>query len=323
MAQVILAMCYWQTNQKSKALLAWSTGLQLIQERFQRGLVEGNNATGFWFDWIIARILSRECQELFVQAGRQRVLPDGLQPSLANAAMFRELGELHAVRQEWKEAGEYFASLLKVNQLDGWNQASLDQLACGVTLSTLGSDPDYGRFREDCIARFNATENPIVAERIIKITLLQPVNGKVLAALAPLAEVAARPFASADGSAEIIGSQEAWRAISLGLLEYRRGHYAKAIEWSRRSLTCRNDMPVRTATARVILAMSLRQDGEPETARSELEQARNILESGFDAGLKHARSDGLWFDWVFARVLLHEASELLPSKRGSAQGGAL
>jgi hypothetical protein len=149
------------------------------------------------------------------------------------------------------------------------------------------------------------------------------VNGKVLAALAPLAEVAARPFASADGSAEIIGSQEAWRAISLGLLEYRRGHYAKAIEWSRRSLTCRNDMPVRTATARVILAMSLRQDGEPETARSELEQARNILESGLDAGLKHARSDGLWFDWVFARVLLHEASELLPSKRGSAQGGAL
>jgi hypothetical protein len=33
--------------------------------------------------------------------------------------------------------------------------------------------------------------------------------------------------------------------------------------------------------------MSLRQDGEPETALSELEQARNILESGFDAGLKH------------------------------------
>ena len=51
-----------------------------------------------------------------------------------------------------------------------------------------------------------------------------------------------------------------------------------------------------------------------------LEQARNILESGFDDGLKHGRWDrGLWFDWVFARVLLREASELLQTKLDSAR----
>jgi tetratricopeptide (TPR) repeat protein len=322
-AQVILAMCYWQTNEKSKAFLAWSTGLHLIQDRFQRGLVQGNNAEGFWFDWIIARMLSRECQEQFVQAGRRLAPPDGLQPSLANAAVFRQLGELHAVRQEWQEAGEYFASLLKVNQLDGWNQATLDQLACGVTLATLGRDAEYERFREDSIARFNATENPIVAERILKISLLRPADGRVLASLAPLVEVAARPFTKADASAEITAFREAWRAMSLGLLEYRRGHYAKAIEWCRSSLACRQDIPVRTATARLILAMSLRQDGQYDAALSELEQAHKIIESGFDAGLKHGRSDrGLWFDWVFARVLLHEGSELLHTKPDSTHAGA-
>jgi len=68
-AELILAMCYWQTNQKSEALLARSKALPPIQDRFQRGLVPGNNAEGFWFDWIIARILSRECQQLFGQAG--------------------------------------------------------------------------------------------------------------------------------------------------------------------------------------------------------------------------------------------------------------
>ena len=193
-AQVILAMCYRQTNQKSKALLAWSTGLQLIQDRFQRGLVQGNNAEGFWFDWIIARILSRECQEQFVQAGRRLAPPDGLQPSLANAAVFRELGELHAVRQEWPEAGEYFASLLKVNQLDGWNHATRDGFACGVTLAALGRDAEYERFREDSIARFNATENPIVAERIVKISLLRPADGRALASLASLVEVCGKTF---------------------------------------------------------------------------------------------------------------------------------
>ena len=69
MAQLILAMCYSQTNQKSKALAASSTGWQLVQDSFQRGLLQGNNAEGFWFDWIIARILSRECQERFAQTG--------------------------------------------------------------------------------------------------------------------------------------------------------------------------------------------------------------------------------------------------------------
>ena len=107
---------------------------------------------------------------------------------------------------------------------------------------------------------------------------------------------------------EIIAFREAWRAISLGLLEYRSGDYAKAAEWCRRSLACRQEVPVRTATARLTLAMSLRQQKEQEAALSELEQARKIIESGFDTGLKSGRWDrGLWFDWLFARVLLHEA----------------
>jgi len=58
--------------------------------------------------------------------------------------------------------------------------------------------------------------------------------------------------------------------------------------------------------------MSLEREGKHEAALSELEPARKIIESGFDAGLKHGRWDrGLWFDWVFARVLLQQAKELL------------
>jgi tetratricopeptide (TPR) repeat protein len=312
-AQVILAMCYWQTNEKSKALLAWGTGLQLIQDRFQRGLVQGNNAEGFWFDWIIARILSRECQEQFMQAGRRLAPPDGLPPSLANATVFREMGELHAVRQEWQEAGGYFTSLLRVNQLDGWNQATLDYLACGVVLAMMRDARSYVSFREEAIRRFEETNLPIPAERIVKISLLQPADGKVLAALAPLAEVAARPFTTANESAETKSSREAWSAMSLGLFEYRSGHYARAIEWCRSCLACREVIPVRTATARLILAMSLRQDGRQKAVLAELEQAHQLIKSGFDAGLKQGRADrGLWFDWVFARLLQQEADSLIP-----------
>jgi hypothetical protein len=48
-------------------------------------------------------------------------------------------------------------------------------------------------------------------------------------------------------------------------------------------------------------------------------EARKIIESGFDAGLKHGRWDrGLWFDWVFARVLLQQAKELLEAPPAAA-----
>lgn len=93
----------------------------------------------------------------------------------------------------------------------------------------------------------------------MRITLLQPPDGKVLSDLAPLAELAARPFAAATAKegGELIPDREAWPVISLGLFAYRSGHYSRAMEWCRSCLACREDIPVRTGTARLILAMSL------------------------------------------------------------------
>ena len=313
-AQLILAMSYWQMHQYREAVPKMIEAQERIDSEFGNGLDPNpsNDPEHHWFDWVLARILLRECQEQVLQTDRslaQATLPPA---SLASAADYRALGEWHALRQEWRDAAEWFGALLKINQLDDWDIATLDYLARGAVLAEIGDRRSYESFREEAIARFKGTDIQAAAERIIKISLLQPADGKVLAALAPLAEVAARPFTKADEGPEIIAFREAWRAISLALLEYRSGHYAKAIEWCRSSLACRQDIPVRTATARVILAMSLRQEREHEAALSELEQARKIIESGFDAGLKHGRWDrGLWFDWVFARVLLHEAKEML------------
>jgi hypothetical protein len=92
------------------------------------------------------------------------------------------------------------------------------------------------------------------------------------------------------------------------------------VEWCCRSLAYRQDIPVRTATSHLVLATSLERSGKHEPGLSELKQGRKILESGFDDGLKHGKWDrGLWFDRVFARVPLREASELLQNKLDSAQ----
>jgi serine/threonine protein kinase len=313
-AQLILAMSYWQLHQYREAVPKMIEAQAQIDNVFRNGLNPNpsNDPEQHWFDWVLARILLRECEEQVLQADRS-LAPAGVAPgSLASAADYRALGEWHALRQEWPKAAEWFGALLKVNQLEHWDIATLDYLACGAVLAESGDRRRFEDFRDEAILRFKGADIQAAAERIIKISLLQPADGKVLAALAPLTEVAARPFARADEGPEIIAFREAWRAISLALLEYRSGRYAKAIEWCRSSLACRQDIPVRTGTAHLILAMSLERGGKHEAALSELEQARKIIESGFDTGLKQGRWDrGLWFDWVFARVLLQQAKELL------------
>ena len=101
-------------------------------------------------------------------------------------------------------------------------------------------------------------------------------------------------------------------AISLGLLEYRRGGYAKAVEWSRRCLAHPDYNPARFATAQFILAMSLRQLGDVQGARFQLAQGRNLIERKFEGGLDlGGTAQGFWFDWVYARILLREATTLI------------
>ncbi|HEY5909525.1 MAG TPA: serine/threonine-protein kinase [Verrucomicrobiae bacterium] len=324
-AQLILAMSDWHTHQYREAVPKMIEAQERIESEFGHGLNPNpsNDPEHHWYDWVLARILLRECQEQFARtdgAVAQATLPPA-SPSIA--ADYRALGDWHALRQEWREAARWFGTVLKLDQLDGWDVATLDYLACGAVLAEIGDKVGYRNFREEAIGRFKGTDLQPAAERIIKISLLQPASDEVLSGLAPLAKVAARPFTSANEGPEIIALREAWRATSLALFEYRSGHYAQAIDWSRICLACRQEIPVRTATARLILAMSLRQEQELQSGLAEFEQARAILENGFEDGLKHARWDrGLWFDWVFARVLLREASESLPARRDSAQGGA-
>src|SRR4029434_4144902 len=260
-AQLILAMSYWQLHQYREAVPKMIEAQAQIDSVFRNGLNPNpsNDPEQHWFDWVIARILLRECEEQVLQTDRS-LAPAGVPPdSLASAADYRALGEWHALRQEWPKAAEWFGALLKVNQMDHWDIATLDCLACGAVLAESGDRRRFEDFRDKAIRQFKGTDFQAAAERIIKISLLQHADDKALAALAPLAEVAARPFTNEDESPAIIAFREAWRAISLGLLEYRSGRYAKAMERCRSSLACRQHLPVRAAPARVILAMHLAQ----------------------------------------------------------------
>jgi hypothetical protein len=107
-------------------------------------------------------------------------------------------------------------------------------------------------------------------------------------------------------------SLAAWRAFSLALMGYRQGNYADAESWCAKSIAFSNANPCRTVNLQIVLAMTHYRLGQKDLAHSELAQARGKIENQFTHGLEvGAGGEGFWFDWVFARVLLHEAVTLI------------
>ena len=100
----------------------------------------------------------------------------------------------------------------------------------------------------------------------------------------------------------------AWRSVSLALLEYRSGHYARAADLCQQCLNYPEYIAPRTATAHTILALSNQRLGKTQAARSELGLAREIIDTKFKNELDRGTPiQGFWFDWVFAQILLKEA----------------
>jgi hypothetical protein len=233
------------------------------------------------------------------------------QPGLEGAAVFRALGEWHALHGRWKKAAQRFAVLLELNEADDWDSSSLDLLRYGTALIESGNTNDYRRFRNAAISRFAHTTNSVAAERVIKISLLLPADEPLISRLEPLAKVAKESFTKAGPDEADAVFFSAWKAVSLALLEYRRGEYARATEWCQQCLASPDKNAARSATARVILAECNRRSDE---ARYQLGLGRDLIEGRFrimtdnDRG---SREQGFWFDWVFARILLNEANTLV------------
>jgi len=135
-------------------------------------------------------------------------------PSLESSAVLRSLGEWHALQGRWQPAAGYFRRLQQVNQLDGWDILTLDNLGNAAVLAQLGDAAAYENFRRDAITRFSSTVNPLVAERIIKASLLRPTSHEVLGRLAALARVTRSGSASSPGIQPPSGA--AWRRNASG-----------------------------------------------------------------------------------------------------------
>jgi serine/threonine protein kinase len=236
------------------------------------------------------------------------------EPNLEYADLYRTLGDWHAVNDRWGKALDRLTVLLQVNQPDDWDVTTLDYLRYGPLLLETHDGAGYERFRQSAVAHYAGTTNPVPAERVLKVSLLTPPAADLLTALAPLAATASNSLANPPRD-DWQKSLASWRAFSLALMEYRRGNYVGVDEWREKAagFQANDNAHAREVTFEIVQIMARYKAGNAALARSKLAGVQQAIESHFSK-VPVDGADGYWFDWVFARILLREATGLMASK---------
>jgi hypothetical protein len=248
-------------------------------------------------------------QEKYEEANRllEAVKTPPPKPSLDGVSAYRSVGDWLGAHQRWAEAADRYSALMEIDKLDKWGAVTLDYQACGVVLMESHEYAQYQQFCGATLDVFGTTTNGDAAGRILKTCLLLPPDEKLMERLRPLGEQAEEFFIS-QGSRPTSG----WATIPVGLWRYRLGDYGQAAEWCWRTMNENDNTTAQTAAIRIILVMACHQQGRADEAGSQLAKARVTIEAQFKKGLEYGDTSlGMWYDWVFARILLREATALI------------
>ncbi|HEX9045418.1 MAG TPA: serine/threonine-protein kinase [Verrucomicrobiae bacterium] len=244
-----------------------------------------------------------------------KVLPH--QPSLDGVSAFRSVGEWLAMQQHWQQAADFYFPLLEIDKLDDWKVVTLDYQACGVVLAASGDRERYAQFCQAAIATYGATTNGDTAGRILKSCLLVPPDDHLMTQLEPMADTADRMFASMPAN-----KFPAWAVIHLSLWRYRHGDDALAEKWCH-EVDSRNPGAALRVTTSIIQSLIEFREGHTNAAKTDFAKGNEAIAKRFRGNLERGNSgDGMWFDWVFAKVLADEAVAIEEGGRLKMEDGS-
>jgi len=237
-------------------------------------------------------------------------IPTDMAPSSLEAAdTYRQLGEWHRKAGRIQQAAERFTAL--AGSISAVDRSDLYQISSGllpaaVATCEAGDWPRYEQVRRVALERFGTTQNPIVAEQIIKACTLRPADPATMAKIAPLVEFLENVIGS-EGSSGHTDDGVAWQCYSLALWNYRRGDPAQTIRWGELSLQRSMESQTRVVCVRLLLAMARHRIGETEQARKLLADAAEPIRALMESSSGKWSDDITWVDWMNAHILLKEA----------------
>lgn len=236
-------------------------------------------------------------------------VPPG-KPSLDAITALRDVGKWLGGQQRWSEATKCFAWLFEINILDQWQIVSTDLQAYSVLLTDAGNEEEYSRFCLTLASTHRQVADGDEGGRILKSCLLQPIDTQLRERLSPLAGTVSDWYPTVPPD-----KWSAWAALPLSLWRYRTGDFAGAVELAKAALPRSNATMAHRPAHEAILAMASHQLGDAPAALAHLHSARQAVERKFATSLAEGQwGQGFWYDWLFARVLVREASEMIEAR---------
>jgi tetratricopeptide (TPR) repeat protein len=247
------------------------------------------------------RAVAQEEQAVALAPGEQK---DNFQKTLAH---YRK-GESPDATQElatrawqegnagkWQEARADFTKLIEMEPDEHYHYHGL-----GAVLVQLGDAKGYDAFRQQVIKQFGSTQDPMIAERMVKTCLILPCTGPALDAFGKMAETSVtrgkdQPYFP-------------YFEFAKALAEYRSGHFDQAVEWSQKVLEAQGQA-LRDAQAYSVLAMAQQRLNESEAAKAALAKATEHV--GKLPKLDSGDLGPAFNDVVIANVLLREANTVV------------
>jgi eukaryotic-like serine/threonine-protein kinase len=232
-----------------------------------------------------------------------------MQPSVEATNVFRQLANWNAMRGDWRAAAHRLLALSRVNRFDDSDMtenATRDLVPLAPALIEAGDVDAYRQFEKLLLDRLAHTNNPIAAEHILKICLLLPPSGDLLTRLEPAASVAEDSLP--NPALVPINWLEAWRCFALGLWNYRVGHYEKAVSLLTTALEAANNETVTNVCSLAVRSMAFQKLGQTREAAADLAWAESLVKTKF-AGPLGFDNQGVWNDWLYARILVGEAAQ--------------
>ena len=215
-----------------------------------------------------------------------------LPPHPASVGILNVLGMIHA------RGGQLSRTIMNFTR--STELTPTDHEAYHYLTPLVAQSGDLESYRPLCariLGQFTSTSDHAIAERMAKDCLLLPMQGADLATIEKLVEraVAAGP------------THQYWPYFQFvkGLLEYRQGHFADAVEWLKKTISQPRD-PNRTVAAYMVLAMAQNQLKQFEEARATLNKGLNLAETSVPN-----MSGPQWYDQMSAHVLMREAKQLI------------
>ena len=212
------------------------------------------------------------------------------------ARFLRQRGEWRGRQGDWEKAVADFSKAL---DLEPANLKSYDALAPLLVQS--GEREAFGRHCARFLARFGGSNDPAVARRVARDCLFAPAPGVDIGTVAALA----RRAVEAGTNDNSLDSQ-----LTLGLAEYRQGHYAGAADWIGRALAGSGQDAGCAAQACAALAMAQQQLKQTDAARATLARGGQIVETKLPK-LESGDLGPQWSQWIMAHALMREAAALI------------